>query len=690
MKIRTFPKIRILLLGLVLLVVSGLVFFLLRSDTLPGDIHQILFISVDTCRADYLSCYGCPRRTTPNIDKIAQESFIFRNAITPVPLTLPSHISMLTGTIPSYHGVHDNEGYKLDESNITLAEILRPNGFRTGAIISAFVMDSLFGLDQGFESYNDKFEEEIANNLIVQRRGGEVSRFAVDWLDEHKDEKFFLFLHYYDPHTRYEPPEPFASLYKENLYAGEVAYTDYCIGQVIAKLKELGLYDSTLIIITSDHGEMLGEHAEHTHGYYIYQGGIKVPLIIKLPGQRKARSIKELVCLIDIVPTVCSLLDIKPPPHIQGKNLSPYFHGQWSSGRDRHLYCESLYPTRYNANSILGVVTERWKYIQTTRPELYDLFNDPGETKNLVGQRPQQARMLRHSLRQILEQTLGKSKSDSKMELDEESRRRLESLGYVSGMGLSEDFDFGQSKDDPKDLIDFHLDFGRLSILLLEENYDEAKPLCEKLLSQRPGISRLHIRMGEIAVKQNDYTTAVSHFNKAVTLDPQGAAAQRSLATALALQDKLDAAVEHYEKSLQILPEQPVVLDNLARIYSRQGKVAEALTLWDKALSLKDNWPEVLNNLAWVKAAYEDEDFYEPNEAISLAHRACELSNYENAAMLDTLAVAYAAAGNFPEAIKTAEKALELLGAEGQAELAAQIQAHLDLFKSGQPYFEAR
>jgi Flp pilus assembly protein TadD len=276
------------------------------------------------------------------------------------------------------------------------------------------------------------------------------------------------------------------------------------------------------------------------------------------------------------------------------------------------------------------------------------------------------------------------------MELDEESRRRLESLGYVSGMGLSEDFDFDQSEDEPKDLIDFHLDHGRLSILLLEKKYDEAKALCEKLLSQRPGLSRLHIRMGEIAVKLNDYTMAVSHFSNAVTLDPQGAAAHRSLATVLALQDKVDEAVEHYEKSLQIQPEQPVVLDNLARIYSRQGKVTEALTLWDKALHLKAEWPEVLNNLAWVKAAYEDEGFYEPNEAISLAHRACELSNYENAAMLDTLAVAYAAVGSFPEAIKTAEQALELLGAEGQAELSAQIQERLDLFKSGRPYVESR
>ena len=678
------------MLGLVLVVVVGVVWLLLRPEIWLKDIRHILLISIDTCRADYLSCYGYPRKTTPNIDAVAQEGVLFKNAVSPVPLTLPGHSSMLTGTIPSYHGVHDNEGYKLGQSHVTLAEILRRNGFTTGAIISAFVLDSQFGLDQGFDSYNDEFEEEIENTIINQRRGGEVSRFAVNWLVEHKSEKFFLFLHYFDPHSRYEPPEPFASFYRENLYAGEVAYADYCIGQVIAKLKELGLYDSTLIIITSDHGEMLGEHRELTHGYFVYQSAIKVPLIIRLPGQTKSRRINRLVGLIDIVPAICNLLGLEVPSGVQGKDLSAYFDGKRFLAPERHLYCESMYPTKYKANSILGVVTDRFKYIQTTRPELYDLLEDPGESNNLMKQRPQQARVLQGRLREILERTVGKSESDSRMELDEESRRRLESLGYITGISLSEDFEFDQSKDDPKDLIDFHLDYGRISILFLEKKYEEAKPLCEKLLSQRPGLSRVHVRMGEIAVRQNDAATAVTHFTKAVALNPLSPESQRSLATALALQGKLDEAVEHYEKSLEIRPEQPTVLDNLARIYSRRGKIEQALNLWDKALRLKPDWPDVLNNLAWVKAAYKNEHFHDPNEAIHLAQRACELAGYISAPMLDTLATAYAAGGNFPEAVKTAEKALDLARSEGQNELAIQIQEHLELFKSGRPYGETR
>ncbi|MCH9022935.1 MAG: sulfatase, partial [Planctomycetes bacterium] len=227
-------------------------YFLLKPGLFSKQIRHVVLISIDTCRADYLSCYGYARPTTPNIDSVASEGLLFVNAISPVPLTLPAHCSMMTGTIPPTHGVHDNDGYRLGESHMSLAEIMRANGFKTAGFVSAFVLDSKFGLDQGFDHYDDEFNEEIEKNIITQRRGEETSRVAIKWLDENKDNNYFLFLHYYDPHAPYDPPEPFAGLYRENLYAGEIAYTDHCIGQVIAKLKSLGHYESTLIVITSD------------------------------------------------------------------------------------------------------------------------------------------------------------------------------------------------------------------------------------------------------------------------------------------------------------------------------------------------------------------------------------------------------------------------------------------------------
>jgi len=690
---KSFRPVKFAPAPVVLLVLIGLgVWFLWVYDSSARDVDRVILISIDTCRADHLSCYGYYRRTTPNIDAIARQGVLFDNAISPVPLTLPAHSSMLTGTIPSYHGVHDNDGYKLDRSYLTLAEILAQAGFTTGAIVSAFVMDSQFGLDQGFESYNDKFEEELEGNLIVQRGGGEVSRFAVDWLTGHRKEKFFLFLHYYDPHAKYEPPEPFFSRYRDSLYAGEVAYTDYCIGRVIKKLKELGLYDSSLIIITSDHGEMLGEHKELTHGYFIYQGAVKVPLIFKLPAQASLGRINSLVGLVDIVPTVCGLLGLDVPAGLQGKDLSPYFQEGPSPAAERRLYCESLTPTKYDANPLFGVVTGRFKYIYTTKPELYDLVNDPCETDNLAEKLPEQARNLQVHLKKTLEQTVGRKEHDSRAQMSQEDIKRLESLGYIAGGRVREQFELDQSRDDPKDLIDFHLEYGKVSQLLLEEKYDEAKSICENLLSKRPGLARVYNRLGDIAFEREDMTAAVGYFSKAVELEPHGIEAhvsQRSLGTVLALLGRDDEAIEHYELSLRVQPNQPVILDNLARLYFRRHKLRQAYDCWNRVLSFENDWPDVFNNLAWLKAVYENEPFYDLDEAIKMAERACEMTDYKKYQMLDTLSVAYAAAGRFKEAVRTSEQALELARSEEKNGPGAQIvQQHLELFKAGRPYRE--
>ncbi|GAH42052.1 unnamed protein product, partial [marine sediment metagenome] len=410
---------------------------------------------------------------------------------------------------------HNFSDYKLGESNVTLAEILTERGYATGAIISAYVLDSQYGLDQGFETYNDRFEEPVRNLLYFsERRGAETSRFAVEWLEKHKDKKAFLFLHYFDPHIKYTPPEPFASEFADNLYAGEIAYTDHCIGQVLEKLKELGLYDSTLIIVTGDHGEMLGEHGEDDHTYFIYQPAIKVPLIFKLPGRTQPQKIKHLVGLIDIIPTVCRLLGVEAPSEVHGKDLSPYFGQNQPSAQNRYLYCESLTPTRYGAAALLGLVTDRWKYIQTTRPELYDIVEDACETKNLLDEQPVRARILQDHLKQILEQTVRKDTS-TKVDLDEQAIKRLQSLGYVAG-DISEDFDFDQSGDDPKDLVDFHNIYKSTSDLILQKEYEQAEKICQQLALQRPHVYQIYVLMTSIAREQGDFDRAVSHLNRAI------------------------------------------------------------------------------------------------------------------------------------------------------------------------------
>jgi len=456
------------------------------------NIRRIVLISIDTCRADHLGCYGYSRKTSPNIDALATESFLFNHAVAPAPMTLPSHCSMLTGTTPPYHQVHDNTNYRLGGSNVTLAEILRDNGFVTGAIIGAYVLDAQFGLDQGFHHYNDRIDKENREFLFRNERPAEeVTYLANQWLEKHSDDKFFLFLHYYDPHDPYEAHKRFrfTSLltisFERDQYDAEIAYTDHYIGQVIDKLKEMGLYEDTLIIITSDHGESFGEHGEKGHSYFIYHSTVHVPLIVKVPGQSGPRRINDVVGLIDIVPTVCGMLGIRTASQVEGEDLSYYFGGGKLSHRDRHLYCESLTPRQYNGEPLRGLVTNRYKYIQTVRPELYDLVDDHRERDNVIKDQPQTAENLRKNLMRILGSTIPAS-TDSKIDLNEQALKRLQSLGYVAGTVNKKDFELNQVGDDPKDLIDFHNSYQELINLIFMKQYGQAKKLAQQLISQRP------------------------------------------------------------------------------------------------------------------------------------------------------------------------------------------------------------
>jgi arylsulfatase A-like enzyme/Tfp pilus assembly protein PilF len=662
------------LCGLLLVIFFGALWLFRGGLVSSRDIRHVLLISIDTCRADHLGCYGYHRPTTPNIDKLAAQSVLFENVISSAPITLPSHSSMLTGTIPPYHGVHNNSDYKLGESNVTLAEILTGRGFATGAIISAYVLDSQYGLDQGFDSYNDSFEEPVRNLLYFsERRGTETSRFADEWLEKHKDEKFFLFLHYFDPHIKYTPPEPFATEFADNLYAGEIAYTDYCIGQVIKKLKDLNIYDSTLLIITADHGEMLGEHGEDDHTYFIYQPAIKVPLIFKLPGRHKPQKVKNLVGLIDIMPTVCSLLGIEAPAHVQGKDLSPYFDQSPISSQNRHIYCESLTPTRYGAAALLGLVTNRWKYIQTTRPELYDIVEDAGETKNLSAQQPDRARILKDRLKQLLQQTLRKDTS-TKVDLDEQAIKRLQSLGYVAG-DISEDFEFDQSGDDPKELVDFHNIYTSVSDLVLNKEYEQAEKICQQLTLQRPHVYQIYVLMTSIAREQGDLDRAVSHLNRAIEVRPDVAKLQHYLGTVLTEQGKFDQAAEHFEKSLQLNPNQFLVHQDLAAVFYKQEKFDRAITHLTEALRLKPDSAKTVRRLG--DALAEKGNF---KQATKYFQQAVDM-NPSDAKNHSKLALALKFQGRYEQAAEQLRTGIRIMSESGREDDAAELQKHLELIE---------
>ena len=540
-----------------------------RQGTEPAGVHVVV-ISIDTLRADHLGCYGYAGEITPSLDRLAADSVRFANVTSPTPLTLPSHATMLTGMIPPVHGVHKNENYRLADANVTLAEILQARGYATGAVVSTVILGAQFGLAQGFETYEDEIAISPQGGIAGKRRGETTSRLAGEWLDRHADdENFFLFVHYYDPHTQYDPPEPFASDWPDSPYAGEVAYADYCVGQVIAKLKALDLYDRTLIIVTSDHGEMLGEHGEATHGYFIYESAIKVPLIVKLPESESAGSVVETVAgLVDVTPTICSVLGVAEAPAFSGRDLTAAIEGR--APEERVVYCESVTPATFDANPLIGLVGPQWKYIHTTRPELYDLTADPGETNNLVGAESQRARSLTDRLADVLRQADARS-VESQAELDDLARAQLESLGYVTGGSAPDTLMIDPAKDDPKDLIAYQQDVQRAMKLLPAGDVEGTIEILTRLVAQRPRAYMPRRMLARTLWMIGRFEEVAAHCDVLLAQSPDDVDMLGQRAFARQQTGDLAGALADYDRVIAIRPEQPGVWRLRGMIHLRLG-----------------------------------------------------------------------------------------------------------------------
>jgi Flp pilus assembly protein TadD len=416
---------------------------------------------------------------------------------------------------------------------------------------------------------------------------------------------------------------------------------------------------------------------------------MKVPLVYKLPGSNGPQRIDDLASIIDIVPTVCDLVDIDSPKPIQGKNLAPYFSNKPPQSEDRHLYCESLYPTKYEANSLLGLMSKRWKYIQTTRPELYDLQKDPGEQTNLVEAQPHRARILKDRLAQILEQTVRQGEGQEDAPLDEELLKQLRSLGYVAGISVKEDFSFDQSKEDPKDLIGFHNEYLKLENLVLQNTLTDARALGERLLKQRPGFYGLYKLLSATALNQKDYRNAIHYGEKALALKPGVFKVHYNLGVAYSQTKQNEEAARQFELVLEFMPKDQTVSlakrvqvhKQLGLVRAKQNKFDLAIVQLQEALKLNPRQPEVLNTLAWTLATCPNRTLRDPPKALELARQACALTQLKDPQYLNTLAVAYATLKNFGEAIKTSEGALALAQAKGDQTLVINLQKQLDLFK---------
>ena len=557
----------------------------------PRARRDVVLITVDTLRADHLPVYGYRGIATPFFDQLAAEGVRFAAAATTVPFTLPAHSSIMTGCYPPRHGVRENVGYSLDPSLPTLAEVLTGAGWATAGFVSAFVLDGRWGIGRGFATYFDHFDlkgMEHANLGSVQRDGAETVAAAVAWLDRRpRDRPFFLWLHLYDPHEPYTPPEPYRSRYPDRPYDGEIAYSDSLLARFRAALAERGLFDDALVIVTGDHGEGLGDHGEAYHGYFVYDSTVHVPLIVRLPGGVNAgRVVASAVSHVDLLPTVLDLVGVAPPAGVQGRSLTPLLAG--GEDRRREVYSESLYPLlHYGWAPLRALRTGELKLIAAPRPELYDLQQDPGEETNLVSARRAEARGLAEdltALRQSIEAAA--PAAAARTDLDEESLAQLRALGYVAGRGGVDPSREGDAeRADPKDKIAIHRLIMAAQSAVGGGDEQAAAARLQEVLARDPGVVDAHQMLGNLAAEAGHHEEALGHFQRALALEPEHRAALFGLAASYRALGKPKEALVGFRRLLALNPRDAKAAVATADLLVEGGRQGEALEVLEAAVA---------------------------------------------------------------------------------------------------------
>ena len=563
-----------------------------RCAGLPGGADPIrplnvVVVTLDTLSARHLSQYGNDRIETPAFGRVAAEGVLFEQATATVPLTLPSHTSMFTGTYPMFHGVRDNGGYYVRDDSETLAEVLSAAGYRTGAFVAAFVVDSRWGLDQGFDRYHDDFnfrEFERISLDSVQRRGDDVLDAALAWMDEVKEERFFSWIHLYDPHWPYEAPEPWASRvgdYPDAAYDAEVLFTDSLVGRLLDWLDERGLAENTLLALIGDHGESLGRHREGAHGFFIYDAAMQVPFLLRAPYRQIERGLRTPAQVrgIDLMPTVLELVGAPIPGDVQGTSLVPLADGS-ASDLGLWAYSESLYPrNHYGWSPLHALRNGLLHFIAAPRPELFNVFEDPEQALNLAPDRPGQVRQLQARLDRVMIE-LGREGADEAAPetLDEETRAQLAALGYLGGSSRVR-VDEGEPLADPKDKIVLYNLLKAAGTDSTEDRVEDAMAKVRRVLAEDPGILEAHLILGNLFVKQEDWDGAIGAYREALALDSEYKSAILGLADAYRLAARYDEAAAGYRRLLELDPNDNKAHYHLAEIHAAEGEYEEALAV---------------------------------------------------------------------------------------------------------------
>ncbi|MDA2933429.1 sulfatase-like hydrolase/transferase [Acidobacteria bacterium AH-259-D05] len=555
--------------------------------------NSVLLVTIDTLRADRIG-----RGLTPNIDLLAAQGVSFSHAITPVPLTLPAHASLLTGLYPAYHGVRDFTGQGLADRFTTLAEIYQHRGFHTAAFVSAFVVDGTWGLNQGFETYYDHFEKDLERQIqpgTIERTGDQTIDRVLEWLQKRPDGPFFLWVHLFDPHSDYDPPEPFRSRFQSRPYDGEIAFADSQIGRLLRYLREVGLYEDLVIALTSDHGESLGQHGESEHGFFIYDATIRIPLIIKLPGRESPLGLKQPVSLIDVAPTLLQISGIQPTDEMQGQGLYALI-SKGSQPFNEGVYSETLYPFRsFGWHDLKAYRTGRYKYIEAPKPEFYDLEKDPGETENLFEKQPSLAVSHRAQLLALYEkyQSLKESSTPSP---SPDVLAKLRALGYLGSSSRGSAKGPSSQLADPKDKIHTFNRILQAMDRAQSGQWEQSNRVIQELLESEPTLFVAYNLQGENYLKLGKVEAAVKQFGKALQLRPDWEEAAFNLARAYQMEENLEAAHAGFERVLRINPENFFARFNLGSLLMSTS-LERALSHFHRALTQRPDFIPLQRNL---------------------------------------------------------------------------------------------
>ncbi len=579
-----------------------------REKIIKDSSLNVLLVTLDTTRTDRIGCYGYPKARTPNLDFLASNGVQFLNAYCQVPLTCPSHCSILTGTYPVYHQVRNNGTYYLSPELRTLAEALKEKGLKTSAFVSSFTVDSRFGLEQGFDVYDDQFAPGQAfKALNSERRADEVYASVSLWLDENRNDQFFCWVHFFDPHIPYDPPSPYREEFLDNPYDGEIAFMDFYIGKIVEKLKEHDLLAKTLIILAGDHGEAFGEKQEKGHGVFIYESTMRVPLIFyaanNLP---QGKRIEARVRLVDLMPSILDMLDIPLVEEIQGISLLPFIEGK--KNEDLSSYIESYFPREnYGWSELVGLIDGEWKYIKAPKEELYDLSQDPQEEKNLIQEERKLALEKKDKLGEIIKNSTSPLIAE-KRTLTSEERERLRSLGYIATSESSS----GGELPDPKDRMEEFLLIQRAEEYEIEEKFQDAAAIYEKILSLRPDVATSYVNLALMKARMMDF----------------------------------DGAIRILEQGLEELPDSEILLSRLGHTFMVVGRVKKALETFDRILKNNPRYFDALLASAWMLDVIGQKE-----DAQEYYRKALEVEP-ENKFARKNYAVSLASTGKFNQAIE--------------------------------------